>query len=189
MKRMLIVIAATLLCAASSRAQYVVYDPALHTQNIISEAQNIAKYVQMIDNQVQQITTLNSQLQVFGNPSKILNLAGFTGLISDLQDTGVGQAVGQLENLAQGVDALQYDANGLYHNVGTTFTTPDGNSVSRAANLYRQFAAVNEATKNFTGVYADVVSRRDSLRQDIASTTNNSGRLPQRRRCKSSPAC
>jgi hypothetical protein len=171
MKRMLIVIAATLLCAASSRAQYVVYDPALHTQNIISEAQNIAKYVQMIDNQVQQITTLNSQLQVFGNPSKILNLAGFTGLISDLQDTGVGQAVGQLENLAQGVDALQYDANGLYHNVGKTFTTPDGNSVSRAANLYRQFAAVNEATKNFTGVYADVVSRRDSLRQDIASTT------------------
>src|ERR1700690_1606249 len=171
MKRMLIVIAATLLCAASSRAQYVVYDPALHTQNIIDEAQNIAKYVQMIDNQVQQITTLNSQLQVFGNPSKILNLAGFTGLISDLQDTGVGQAVGQLENLAQGIDALQYDANGLYHNVGTTFTTPDGNAVSRAANLYRQFAAINETTKNFTGVYADVLSRRDSLRQDIATTT------------------
>ena len=70
MKRILIVIAATLLCAASSRAQYVVYDPALHTQNIIDEAQNIAKYVQMIDNQVQQITTLNSQLQVFGNPSQ-----------------------------------------------------------------------------------------------------------------------
>jgi predicted nucleic acid-binding Zn-ribbon protein len=43
--------------------------------------------------------------------------------------------------------------------------------VLRAANLYRQFAAVNETTKNFTGVYADVVSRRDSLRQDIAATT------------------
>ena len=91
MKRILIVIAATLLCAASSRAQYVVYDPALHTQNIIDEAQNIAKYVQMIDNQVQQINTMTSQLQqlqqynqAFGNPSQILNLAGFTGLISDL---------------------------------------------------------------------------------------------------------
>jgi len=165
------IIAGSLLCIASANAQWIVYDPALHTQNIIDEAQNIAKYVQMIDNQVQQITTLNSQLQVFGNPSKILNLAGLTGLITDLQDTGVGQAVGQLENLAQGVDALQYDANGLYHNVGTTFTTPDGNSVSRAANLYRQFAAINETTKNFTGVYADVVSRRDSLRQDIAATT------------------
>jgi hypothetical protein len=178
MNRMLIVIAAILLCTASSRAQYVVYDPALHTQTIIDEAQNIAKYVQMIDNQVQQISTLTSQLQqlqqynkVFGNPSQILNLAGLTGLITDLQDTGVGQAIGQLENVAQGIDALKYDANGLYHNIGETFTTPDGNSVSRAANLYRQFAAVNETTKNFTSVYADVVSRRDSLRQDIATTT------------------
>src|ERR1041385_6888598 len=178
MQRILIVIAATLLCAASSRAQYIVYDPTLHTQNIINESQNIAKYVQMINNQVQQINTLTPQLQqlqqynkVFGNPSQILNLAGLTGLITDLQDTGVGQAIGQLENLSQGIDALRYDANGLYHNVGETFTTPDGNSVSRAANLYRQFAAVNQTTKNFTGVYADVVSRRDSLRQDIAATT------------------
>ncbi|MGD0649729.1 MAG: DUF4141 domain-containing protein [Verrucomicrobiia bacterium] len=172
------IIAGSLLCIASANAQWVVYDPALHTQNIINEAQNIAKYVQMIDNQIQQINTLTSQLQqlqqynkAFGNPSQILNLAGLTGLISDLQNTGVGQAIGQLENLSQGIDSLRYDANGLYHNVGTTFTTPDGNSVSRAANLYRQFAAVNETTKNFTGVYADVVSRRDSLRQDIAATT------------------
>src|ERR1035441_6287008 len=116
MKRMLIVITAALLYTTSSRAQYIVYDPALHTQTIIDEAQNIAKYVMMIDNQVQQINTLTSQLQqlqqynqVFGNPSHIRNLAGLTGLITDLQDTGVGQAVGQLENLAQGVDALQYD--------------------------------------------------------------------------------
>jgi uncharacterized phage infection (PIP) family protein YhgE len=178
MRAIRFIIAGSLLCVASANAQWVVYDPTLHAQNILNEAENLAQYVQMIDNQVQQISTLSSQLQqlqqynqAFGTPSKILNLAGFTGLISDLQDTGVGQAVGQLENLAQGVDALQYDANGLYHNVGTTFTTPDGNSVSRTANLYRQFAAVNEATKNFTGVYADVVSRRDSLRQDISATT------------------
>jgi len=178
MKRILTVIAATLLCAASSRAQYVVYDPALHTQTIIDEAENIAKYVMMIDNQVQQISTMTSQLQqlqqynqAFGTPSQILNLAGFTSLISDLGDTGVGQAVGQLETLAQGINAEQYDANGLYHNVGATFTTPDGSSVSRDANLYRQFAAINETTRNFSNVYADVVSRRDSLRQDIAATS------------------
>ena len=55
------IIAGSLLCIASANAQWVVYDPALHTQNIIDEAQNIAKYVQMIDNQVQQINTLTSQ--------------------------------------------------------------------------------------------------------------------------------
>ena len=178
MKRMLTVIATALLCTTSSRAQWVVYDPAVHAQQIIDQAQSMAQYVQMIDNQVQQINTLTSQLQqlqqynqVFGNPSQILNLAGFTGLITDLRDTGVGQAIGHLENLAQGIDAEQYDANGLYHNIGTTFTTPDGSVVSRAANLYRQFAAINETTRNFSAVYADVVSRRDSLRQDIAATT------------------
>jgi hypothetical protein len=178
MKRVLTVITAALLCATSSRAQYIVYDPTMNVQQILDEAQNIAKFVMMIDNQVQQISTMTSQLQqlqqynqAFGTPSQILNLAGFTSLISDLGDTGVGQAVGQLESLAQGVNAEEYDANGLYHNVGTTFTVPNGTSVSRDANLYRQFAAINETTRNFSNVYADVVSRRDSLRQDIAATT------------------
>jgi hypothetical protein len=178
MKRMLVVIAAALLCAASSRAQYVVYDPSLHTQNIVNQAANLAKYVQMIQNQVQQINTLTSQLQqlqqynqVFGNPSQILNLAGLTGLITDLHDTGVGQAIGQLENLAQGVDALRYDASGLYHNIGEAFKTPNGSTLPRDQNSYRQFAAVNETTKNFSDVYADVITRRQSLKQDIAATT------------------
>jgi hypothetical protein len=178
MKRMLIIIAVSLLCLASSHAQLIVYDPMSNIQNIIDQVENFAEYVQMVDNQIQQIQTMTSQLQqlqqynkVFGNPSQILNLAGLTGLITDLQDTGVGQEIGQLQTLSQGIDALRYDANGLYHNVGATFTTPDGNSVSRDPSLYRQFAAVNETTKNFTDVYADVVSRRDSLRQDIAITT------------------
>ncbi|HTS19601.1 MAG TPA: hypothetical protein VMP11_18645 [Verrucomicrobiae bacterium] len=178
MKHILVLITVTLLCATSSHAQYVVYDPTMNVQQILDEAQSIAKYVQMINNQVQQINTLSSQLQqlqqynaAFGTPAQILNLAGFTGLISDLQDTGVGQTLGQLENLSQGINALEYDANGLYHNVGVTFTTPDGASVARTAGLYRPFAAVNETTRNFSNVYADVVSRRDSLRQDIAVTT------------------
>jgi len=178
MKRMLIVISAALLSAASSRAQYVVYDPTLHSQNIVNQAANLAKYVQMIQNQVQQINTLTSQLselqhynQVFGNPSEILNLAGFTGLITDLDNTGLGQAIGQLDNLAQGIDALRYDANGLYHNIGETFTTPTGSTVPRDQNSYRPFAAVSETTKNFSDVYGDVITRRQSLKQDIAATT------------------
>jgi hypothetical protein len=172
------VIVASLLCVASAHAQYVVYDPSLHVQNILDEAQNIAKYVQMINNQVQQINTLTSQLQqlqqynkVFGDPSKVLDLAGFTGLVTDLKATGVGQAIGQLENVAQGVDALKYDANGLYHNIGETFTTPGGGMVSRNQTSYRLFAAINETTKNFSDVYADVIARRQSLKQDIAATT------------------
>jgi hypothetical protein len=171
-------IAVSLLGIASANAQYIVYDPTSNIQNIIDQAVNVAKYVQMIENQVQQITTLTSQLnelqhynQIFGDPSKIIDLAGFTGLVTDLQNTGVGQAIGSLQSLSQGIDALKYDANGLYHNIGETFTTPDGKAVSRDQTSYRPFAAINETTKNFSDVYADVIARRQSLKQDIAATT------------------
>ena len=170
MKRMLIIVAVSLVSVASSHAQWVVYDPTLHAQTAINQAANVAKYVQMINNQVQQINTLTSQLnelqhynQVFGNPSQILNLVGFTGLITDLQDTGVGQAISQLQGLAQGIEALRYDANGLYHNIGETFSTPDGSTVSRNQSVYRPFAAINQTTKNFSDVYADVTARRQAL--------------------------
>ena len=38
--------------ATSARAQWVVYDPTLHTQSILNTAQEIAKYIEMINNQV-----------------------------------------------------------------------------------------------------------------------------------------
>ncbi len=178
MKRILSIIAVSFICAATGRAQWIVYDPTSNIQQIMNQVESVAKYVEMINNQVQQIQTLTSQLnelqhynQIFGNPSQILNLAGFTGVITDLRNTGIGQTIGQLENLAQGVDALRYDASGLYHNIGETFTTRNGNSVARDQNSYRQFAAVNQTTKNFSDVYADVIARRQALKQDIAATT------------------
>lgn len=173
-----VIIAMSLLCVVSARAQYIVYDPKLNAQTKLNQVQNIAKYVEMIQNQVQQINTLTSQLrelqnynQIFGDPSKILNLPGVNGLIQDLQNTGVGQAIGELQNLAEGVEALKYDANGLYHNIGETFKTPNGDTISRDQDRYRQFAAVNETTKNYADVYADVIARRQALKLEIAATT------------------
>jgi hypothetical protein len=178
MKLKLTVIIASVLCVASARAQEVVYDPSLHIQNIINQAANIAKYVEMIDNQVQQINTLTSQLQelqnynkAFGDPSKIVNITGVSGLVQDIEKTGAGQTLGALENLSQGIDALKYDANGLYHNVGQTFATPNGNIIAREQDRYRPFASINKTTQNFADVYADVIARRRALKQDIAATT------------------
>jgi hypothetical protein len=76
------------------RGQLVVYDPAVHTQQIVDQAENLAKYVQMVENQVQQIQQLTAQLQelqqynkAFGDPSRLLNVAGVNGLVSDLRKT------------------------------------------------------------------------------------------------------
>ena len=83
MKKIIAIIAIALPLAFSARAQWIVYDPTMNVQQIVDEAESIAKYVQMIDNQVQQIQTLTDQLSefknyenLFGNPSQVVLVNG-----------------------------------------------------------------------------------------------------------------
>jgi hypothetical protein len=158
-------------------AQYIVYDPTVNIEQIISQAENIAKYVEMVNNQVQQIKQLTAQLQqleqynkAFGDPSKILNVTGIAGLTADLKKTPVAQSLFQLETSNDGSAALTYNGNGLYVQIGGNFTTPSGNQVQRAIANYKSFEAVNKATGNYTNVAADVLQRRQTLKDDIATT-------------------
>jgi hypothetical protein len=162
----------------SARAQWIVYDPTVNIEQIISQAENIAKYAQMVDNQVQQIQQLTSQLQqlqqynkAFGDPSQILNVTGVSTLTADLTQTPVGQSISALENASDGVAALTYDANGLYHQIGATFTTPAGNQIQRDAADYKPYEAINKATENYSTVTTDVLKRRQALKDDMAATT------------------
>jgi hypothetical protein len=159
-------------------AQWVVYDPTVHTQQILDQVEDLAKYVEMINNQVEQIQRLNSQLQelqqynkAFGDPAQILNITGVGGLVRDLQKTPVGKTITDLERIVDGVEALTYDANGLYEKIGRTFTTPSGEEIERTVTDYKVFEAVNKATANYTNVTADVLQRRKALKDEIAATT------------------
>lgn len=169
---------ASLLLANAARAQWVVYDPTVHTQQILDQAQNLAKYVEMINNQIEQINTLTSQLQelekyneAFGNPAKLLNITGVNGLVRDLRKTELGQTIEQVQKISEGIDALTYDANGLYHNVGKSFKTPSGTEVAREEKIYRDNAAIQRSTQNYTNVFDDVRVRRRALKEQIAATT------------------
>lgn len=178
MKTLIAITLAALPLAFNARAQWVVYDPTVNTEQIISEAENIAQYVQMVDNQVQQISQLTSQLgqlqqynKAFGDPSQILNVTGVSALTADLTQTPIGQTISAVENDSDGVAALTYDANGLYHQIGATFTTPSGNQIQRDAADYKPYEAINNATENYTNVTADVLQRRQILKDDMAATT------------------
>ncbi len=175
----LIVSISTLLFAASlANAQVVVIDPTAIARNQANQVVNLAKYVQMINNQVQQINTLTQQLQqtqayvkAFGDPEQLLNIVGADELISSLQQTGVGQTIGELQQAANGIEALRYNANGLYENLGATFTTPGGAQIPRSEELYRKYGAIQKGSRNFQRVTDDVQTRRENLRGEIASTT------------------
>lgn len=178
MKKLIAIGLITLPLAFSARAQWVVYDPTVNVEQIISEAENIAQYVDMVDNQVQQITQLGDQLsqlqqynKEFGDPSQILNVTGVSALTSDLTQTPLGQTISAVEKTANGTAALTYDANGLYHEIGATFSTPSGQTIKRNPDDYKANEAINNATANYAAVTADVLKRRQALKDAIASTT------------------
>ena len=178
MKKFIALTLATIGVATSARAQWVVYDPTLHTQSILNTAQEIAKYIEMINNQVQQIQTLTSQLNefkhyedLFGDPKSVL-LATVKPLTDDLRKTELGQTLTTLEGTVNAGQTMLYNASGLFHSVGTTFTTPNGQTVTRQQAPYLPVAAVQKTTDNYLAVSTDATARRMALKQEIATTTD-----------------
>ena len=178
LRKYLVSIAISLFVAPLVPAQVVVIDPASIAHNQANHIVDLAKYVEMVNNQLKQITTMTQELQqvtayvkAFGDPSSLLNITGANQLISSLKQTGVGETIGQLQQAANGIQALQYTANGLYTNLESTFTTPGGVQLPRAEELYRKYGAIQQSSQNFQGVTNDVLARRANLRNQIASTT------------------
>jgi hypothetical protein len=169
---------ALLIAAPLARAQLVVIDPTAIARAQANHVVDLAKYVEMVNNQVTQINTLTQQLQqiqayvkAFGNPEELVNIVGANQLIGSLQQSGIGQTIGQLQRTANGIEALRYNGNGLYTSLGQTLTTPGGAQVPRLDQLYRKFGAIQQDSRNFQSVTDDVLRRRESLRNDIATTT------------------
>jgi len=177
MKKLIAIAAVALPLAFSAHAQWIVYDPTVNIEQIVSQAENIAKYVTMIDNQVQQINTLTSQLSefknyesLFGNPSQVA-LSMVSTLNSDLQSLEPGLNLENLVANADGSAALTYNDDGIYATVGTSFQTPRGQTVQRPADQYKPFAAVINSASNYVAVADNAAQRRAAIKDQIAQTT------------------
>ena len=177
MKKILIITAIALPLAFSARAQWIVYDPTMNVQQILDQAENLAKYVQMIDNQVQQIDTLTSQLSefknyesLFGNPSQVV-LSMVPALNSDLQSIEPGLSLENLVANADGNIALTYNNSGIYATVGTSFQTPRGQTIQRPADQYEKYSAVINSASNYVAVADNAAKRRAAIKDQIAQTT------------------
>lgn len=176
MKKLLAIAVIVTAFASTSRAQWVVYDPANTVQSVINTAMQIAKYVEMIENQVQQIETLTQQLDefkhyedLFGDPKKVL-LSMVPTLTIDLRHTETGQNLDDLLKVSDGAYALTYNGSGIFHTVGATFTTPGGQTITRPDDKYKPYAAVSRTVDNYMTVAKDVASRRVALKGQIATT-------------------
>jgi len=177
MKRLIALTLVTLGITVSARAQWVVFDPTAQIQSIINTAQEVAQFVTMIQNQVQQIQSLTDQLNefknyeaLFGDPKAVL-LSTVQPLIGDLKKTELGQTLTTLESTISTTDAMLYNASGLFESIGTTFTTPNGQSIKRQTVPFKPIAAVQKTTDNYLSVSTDAAARRVALKNQIAATT------------------
>jgi hypothetical protein len=177
MKKLIAVIAVALPLAFSARAQWIVYDPTSNIQQIMDEAENMAEFVSMIDNQVQQIQTLGQQLSqfenyesLFGNPSQVV-LSMVAPLDTDLKSLEPGLNLENLVANADGNDALTYNDSGIYATVGVSFQTPRGQTIQRPADQYKPFAAVINSASNYVTVADNAAQRRATIKDEIAQTT------------------
>ena len=177
MKKLIAIMAVALPLAFSARAQWIVYDPTVNIEQIVSQAEDIAKYVTMIDNQVQQITTLGNQLSelknyesLFGNPSQVV-LSMVTPLNADLQSLEPGVNLDKLVANADGTSALTYNDSGIYATVGTSFQTPGGQTIQRPADQYKPITAIINTASNYVSVADNAAQRRATIKGEIAQTT------------------
>src|SRR6266508_1698120 len=164
MKKFIALALVTLGVTVNARAQWIVFDPTMNVQSIINTAQEIAKYVEMINKQVQQIQTLTDQLNefkhyesLFGDPKAVL-LSTVQPLVNDLRKTELGQTLTTLETTVNAGEAMLYNASGLFHSIGTTFSTPNGTTVTRLQAPYLPVAAVQKTTANYLSVSTDATA-------------------------------
>ena len=162
---------------STARAQWTVYDPAVHMQQIISTAQEIAKFVEMINNQVQQIEHLTEQVEtlhqyvdLFGDPASFLP-ASIAPLTADLTRNELGQTLGAIQAAVDTAVAMDYTGHGLFSSVAEQFTTPNGATVARREEPYRPIAAMQRTTENYLTVSQDTATRRAALKLEIARTS------------------
>jgi Domain of unknown function (DUF4141) len=177
MKKLIALTLVTLGITVSARAQWIVYDPVNSIQSILNTTMEVAKFVTMIENQVQQIESLKDQVNefknyenLFGNPKAVV-LATVQPLVTDLRKTELGQTLTALEGAVDAGQSMLYDANGLFSSIGTTFNTPNGATITRREATYLPVAAVQKTTDNFLSVSTDATTRRVALKEEIARTT------------------
>jgi mevalonate kinase len=194
----LFVVGLTLVSSSAVRATMIVYDPLQTVQNVVQQvidrlaqagqhAEDMAKYVKMIENQTQQIVQLTTmisqnvqQLDRLGNPAAYVNMLSLNTLVAEIQRTmnGVGTTIAEFGQTANGVMALKNVANGLYQDL-SQLKDQFGNSIQFRTDLFTKYGVVQNMYQSFQNEMAQA-------NQALASLLQQKQQLLQQLNCAAS---
>jgi hypothetical protein len=185
----------------------IVYDPIATVQNVVQQvtdrvvqaaqhAEDIAKYVQMLENQTQQIAQLtnmisqNAQtLERLGNPATYVNMLSLNTILADIQRTmnGVGTTVAEFQQTANGFMALKNTANGLYQDL-SQLKDQFGNPIQFQSNNFTKFGMVQNMYQSFNTEMTQANQALTGLlqqKQQILQQLNSASSLIETEKLKS----
>jgi septal ring factor EnvC (AmiA/AmiB activator) len=181
-----------------AHAMISVYDAINTAENVVQQvvdrvvqaaqhAEDMAKYVQMIENQTQQIaqlTTMISQnvqtLERLGNPATYVNMLSLNTILADIQRTmnGVGTTIAGFQQTANGFMALKNTANGLYQDL-TQLKDQFGNPIQFKSNNFTKYAMVQNMYQSFNTemtqanqALASLLQQKQQILQQLNSATS-----------------
>jgi hypothetical protein len=179
-----LVLIALLLIVGSVRATMIVYDPVATVQNVVQQVidrvvqaaqhvEDMAKYVQMIENQTQQIAQLTTminqnvqQLERLGDPATYVNMLSLNTILGEIQRTasGVGTTIAEFQQTANGIMALKNTANGLYQDL-SQLKDQFGHPVQFQPGMFSKFSVVQNMYQSFGNEMAQTNQALGSLLQ------------------------
>ena len=172
--RLVLCIAA--LLPVTGYSQFIVEDPAAIAQSATQHSIDLAKYVEMVGKQVEQINLFSSQLQqvtaytkAVGDPSSLLKITGADQVIGQLQLPSTGKLLGQLQRSSSGTTSLTNTSGGQYRPIENIEI--NGVEIPRNEELYRKYGALEDTETNYRTVHEESAARIQTLKENISDTT------------------
>lgn len=192
-------IALVLWCFSSLGRATTVHDPIHTVLNIAQQAigqlrqesqhaEDVTKYVTMIQKQVQQINQMTTminqnveQMRRFGNPNTYINMLGLDQLFIEVSkiESGVGRTVSEFRQTANGIAALKNTGEGLYQDL-TSLPDRFGQQVRYQAGAFKQFGVVQNMFEDYNHQLSqlnDSIGKLESDARATAQQINSAGSL------------
>ena len=162
-------IAANRVSHAIDYVQQVLHEANQQTQ-IAKQVEQIEQLYTQIEQLYAQIEQMDDYLERFGDPKSILDLAGLDRLLGDLGRATDGLDIeSRLPDLT-GEGMFGYDGEGVFEPIGSTVTIGD-QDFDRDAESYKANDAARVTIEQYREKKAEILERRDALREEIAATT------------------
>ena len=150
--------------------QQILHEANQQTQ-IGNQLEQIAELYTQIEQLYEQIDQMDDYLDRFGDPETILNLAGVGQLTGSLRTATGGLDLEALLPEITGEGFYNYTGEGIFEAIEETFTVADV-EFERKPERYKSNDAVRATVEQYREKKADVIARRDTLRKEVASTTD-----------------